>query len=67
MELPLWLHEPEYAAMLSTSTRTAALAAGLRTRPLAETARDTLAWVQSGEAPDGSAGGARSREGATGT
>jgi hypothetical protein len=28
-----------------------AIAAGLRTRPVAETARDTLEWVQSGEAP----------------
>ena len=37
--------------MLSTSIRAAALAAGLRTRPLEETVRDTLAWVRSGEAP----------------
>jgi len=50
MELPMWLHEPEYAAMQSTP-RERALAAGLRTRPLAETARDTLDWVRRGEAP----------------
>jgi 2'-hydroxyisoflavone reductase len=50
MELPLWLHEPEYAAMLSTPVEKAA-ASGLRTRPLTETARDTLDWVRSGEAP----------------
>jgi 2'-hydroxyisoflavone reductase len=50
MELPMWLHEAEYAAMQSTP-RERALAAGLRTRPLAETARDTLAWVQSGQGP----------------
>jgi 2'-hydroxyisoflavone reductase len=29
----------------------AAFATGLETRPLAETVRDTLAWVRSGEAP----------------
>ena len=28
-----------------------AVAAGLRTRPLAETVADTLAWVRSGDAP----------------
>jgi 2'-hydroxyisoflavone reductase len=50
MELPLWLHEPEYAAMQSTP-RERALAAGLHTRPLEETARDTLEWVRSGQAP----------------
>ena len=50
MELPLWLHEPEYAAMLSTPVERA-VAAGLRARPLEETARDTLDWVRSGEAP----------------
>ena len=50
MELPLWLHEPEYAAMLSTPVERA-VAAGLRARPLEETARATLDWVRSGEAP----------------
>ena len=50
MELPLWLSDPAYAAMLDTPVDRA-LAAGLRPRPLEETARDTLAWLQSGEAP----------------
>jgi 2'-hydroxyisoflavone reductase len=51
MELPLWLYESRYRAMLSIEP-TAALAAGLEPRPLEETVRDTLAWVRSGEAPD---------------
>jgi 2'-hydroxyisoflavone reductase len=50
MELPLWLASPEWAGMLSVDPA-AAFAAGLETRPLEETVRDTLAWVQSGEAP----------------
>jgi 2'-hydroxyisoflavone reductase len=50
MELPLWLHSPEYRGMLSVDPARA-LAAGLTTRPVAESARDTLAWVRSGEAP----------------
>jgi 2'-hydroxyisoflavone reductase len=50
MELPLWLSSPEYAAMLSVDP-SRAFAAGLETRPLEESVRDTLAWVESGEAP----------------
>ena len=50
MELPLWLHGPEHAGMLSIDPARA-FAAGLVTRPVAETARDTLEWVRSGEAP----------------
>jgi 2'-hydroxyisoflavone reductase len=50
MELPLWLASPEYAGMLSVDPA-AALGAGLATRPLEETVRDTLAWVRSDEAP----------------
>jgi 2'-hydroxyisoflavone reductase len=50
MELPLWLASPEYAGMLSIDP-SRAFAAGLEARPLADTARDTLAWVESGEAP----------------
>jgi 2'-hydroxyisoflavone reductase len=50
MELPLWLASPEHAGMLSVDP-SAALAAGLETRPLEETVRDTLEWVRSGEAP----------------
>ena len=50
MELPLWLAAPEYAGMLAIQPD-AAFAAGLETRPLEETVRDTLAWVESGAAP----------------
>ena len=41
--LPLWLPLPEYAGFSSRSNA-AAKAAGLQTRPLAETLADTLAW-----------------------
>lgn len=51
MELPLWLHSPEYAGMLSVDP-SAALSAGLEPRPLEETVRATLDWARSGEAPD---------------
>lgn len=50
MELPLWLHDAEYGGMLRTPSDKA-FAAGLATRPLTETAKDTLEWVRSGEAP----------------
>jgi 2'-hydroxyisoflavone reductase len=50
MELPLWLHDEQYRGMLSLQPD-AAFAAGLETRPLADTVQDTLAWVRSGEAP----------------
>ena len=40
---PLWLPQPEYAGF-ATRSPAAARAAGLRTRPLAESIRDTLAW-----------------------
>jgi 2'-hydroxyisoflavone reductase len=42
-ELPLWAPGAEYAGMQRADVRRA-LAAGLRFRPLEETARDTLAW-----------------------
>jgi hypothetical protein len=42
--LPLWLPLPEYAGFLARDPATA-LAAGLRARPLPETAADTLAWL----------------------
>ncbi|GIG91088.1 NAD-dependent epimerase/dehydratase family protein [Plantactinospora endophytica] len=42
--LPLWLPLPEYAGFLTRDV-TASLAAGLRTRPLAETGRDTADWL----------------------
>jgi 2'-hydroxyisoflavone reductase len=44
MELPLWLHDPAYAAMLSTPSDRA-LAAGLAVRPLVETVAATLEWI----------------------
>jgi 2'-hydroxyisoflavone reductase len=50
MELPLWLVEEQYRSMLSVDAEPA-VAAGLTTRPLEDTVRDTLEWVRSGEAP----------------
>lgn len=41
--LPLWLPLPDYAGFSARSVE-AAFGAGLRTRPLVETARDGLAW-----------------------
>lgn len=43
--LPVWLPLPELAGLM-THDVSAAFAAGLRTRPLADTARDTLAWLR---------------------
>jgi len=51
MELPLWLADAAFAGMLSVDP-SPAFAAGLETRPLEETVRDTLAWIESGAAPD---------------
>jgi 2'-hydroxyisoflavone reductase len=56
MELPLWLVDPGFASMLSIDP-SPAFAAGLETRPLAETVRDTLAWVERGEAPTATGAG----------
>ena len=50
MELPLWLVEEQFRRMLSVDAGPA-LAAGLTTRPLEDTVRDTLDWVRSGQAP----------------
>lgn len=47
--LPVWLPLPEYAGLMAHDV-TASYDAGLRTRPLAETARATLAWLR--EHPD---------------
>lgn len=41
--LPMWLPLPEYAGFMARSTA-AAERLGLRTRPLADTLRDTLEW-----------------------
>lgn len=43
--VPLWLPRPEYDGMLAHDV-TPSLAAGLRPRPVADTARDTLDWVR---------------------
>ena len=43
--LPLWLPRPAYDGMLAHDW-TPSEAAGLTARPLAETARDTLAWLR---------------------
>ncbi len=42
--LPLWLPLPEYDGLM-THDADLPRAAGLRTRPVSETARDTLAWL----------------------
>ena len=47
--VPLWLPLPEYAGMMAHDPA-AAYAAGLVTRPVSETARDTLLWLD--EHPD---------------
>ena len=47
--LPLWLPRPEYDGLASHDVAPS-YAAGLTTRPVAETARDTLAWAR--EHPD---------------
>ena len=46
--LPVWLPPEEYAGMLAHDPAPA-VAAGLRTRPLSETARDTWGWVRATE------------------
>ncbi|WP_309648682.1 NAD-dependent epimerase/dehydratase family protein [Nocardioides sp.] len=43
--LPLWLPRPSYDGMLAHDP-TPSFAAGLATRPVAETARDTLTWLR---------------------
>lgn len=43
--LPLWLRQPDYAGMLAHDAGPA-LRAGLSTRPVEQTARDTLAWLR---------------------
>lgn len=52
--LPVWVPGDEYAGMLAHDPAPA-VAAGLRTRPVSETARDTLTWVQ--ETPGAPVGG----------
>jgi nucleoside-diphosphate-sugar epimerase len=43
--VPLWLPRPEYDGMLAHDPAPS-IAAGLRLRPIAETAADTLAWLR---------------------
>jgi len=47
--VPVWLPLPEYAGLMAHDV-TASFDAGLTTRPLSETARDTLLWLR--ETPD---------------
>jgi 2'-hydroxyisoflavone reductase len=56
MELPLWLIDPAFAGMLSVDP-SAAFTAGLEPRALEETVRDTLAWIEAGDAPAETAAG----------
>jgi 2'-hydroxyisoflavone reductase len=44
--VPLWLPQPDFAGFVGHDI-TDSLAAGLRLRPLAESARDTLRWLRS--------------------
>jgi nucleoside-diphosphate-sugar epimerase len=53
--LPLWLPLPEYAGLMSRDG-SPSFAAGLVTRDLSETARDTLAWRRSAADHDLAAG-----------
>jgi 2'-hydroxyisoflavone reductase len=50
MELPLWIASPDFAAMQQANV-SKAVAAGLTSRPLAETIRDTLAWDRDRQIP----------------
>jgi 2'-hydroxyisoflavone reductase len=43
--VPLWLPRPEYDGMTARDPAPS-YAAGLVTRPVADTARDTLAWIR---------------------
>ncbi|MFG2036471.1 NAD-dependent epimerase/dehydratase family protein [Dactylosporangium sp. NPDC048998] len=53
--LPFWLPLPQYAGFMDRDV-TPSIAAGLRTRPLAETVRDTLAAIRDGSHIDGDNG-----------
>jgi len=44
--MPLWVADANEAAMMTRDV-TASLEAGLVVRPVAETVRDTLAWLES--------------------
>jgi 2'-hydroxyisoflavone reductase len=53
--LPMWLPLPEYGGFMAHDV-TPSLEAGLSPRPLAETARDTLEWLQNAPARPHTAG-----------
>lgn len=57
--VPLWLPLPEHLGMLDHDVAPS-LAAGLRVRPLADTARDTLTWLRT--TPDAALTGLTSTE-----
>lgn len=59
-ELPVWLPPGSEGVLAVDNSK--ALTAGLRFRPLEETARDTYEWVHSLDAPPGSAGLSPERE-----
>jgi nucleoside-diphosphate-sugar epimerase len=48
--LPIWLPLPEYGGFLSRDV-SPSMAAGLRPRPIADTARDTWTWLSAGAPP----------------
>ena len=50
-EMPLWLPESEKRPLFASISNAKAIAAGLRYRPFAETAKDTLAWWKSEKTP----------------
>jgi 2'-hydroxyisoflavone reductase len=62
MDLPLWLNDPDEEGFLRVPAGPA-VANGLRTRLLAETAADTLAWARANPAPPLPSGLERERAG----
>ena len=60
LDMPLWLDDSRYAGLLEINNAKA-LAAGLETRPIAETVRSVLDWTQT-EAPATKAGVSAERE-----
>jgi 2'-hydroxyisoflavone reductase len=60
-DLPLWLPGEENAGFMQRSSR-AAIDAGLRFRPVADTVRDTLAWDRERGLPPLQGGLSRDRE-----
>jgi 2'-hydroxyisoflavone reductase len=65
-ELPLWIPAASEYAAIASADSSRALAAGLSTRPVSETVRDTLAWARGAEKRPGAlkAGMAPEREAA---